>query len=131
MPTYIPIETGVHLQASLSDMIALQWKNDGIVADFVLPGDNAHALRVSFDRPCIIRLVDEMPLSTEKDDSPNIGLISEHFAYRVEGAAFARMQSPAWTLAVGPVVNFRFITGWTCLDVVTGARPNFAVVDRA
>jgi len=131
MPIYEPIETGVALQASLSDMIAFQWKHDGIVADFVLPRDKARVLRVSFDRPRIVRLVDEMPLSTEEDDSPNVGLISENFAYRVEGAAFARMQSPAWKLVVGPVVHFRFITGWTCLDVLSGARPNFVVVDPA
>ena len=70
MPRYIPIDTSVPLQASLSDLASFHWNANGIVADFVLPDDEAHLLRVSFDRQCIVRILDEMPLSTEQDDTP-------------------------------------------------------------
>jgi hypothetical protein len=88
MPRYSPIDAGVPLKASLSDLASLHWSTNGIVADFVLPDDEAHLLRVSFDRQCIIRILDEMPLSTEEDDTPNEGLVSEHFAYRLEVRCF-------------------------------------------
>ena len=71
-----------------------------------------------------------MPLSTEEDDSPNEGLVSEHFAYRLEGAAFARLQSAAWKGVNAPVTHYQFVTGWACLDVLRSATPAFSVVRR-
>jgi hypothetical protein len=130
MPRYGPIDAGVPLQASSSDLVSLHWSTNGIAADFILPGDEAHLLRVSFDRQCIIRILDEMPLSTEQDDTPNEGLVAEHFAYRLEGAAFARVQSVAWKEVNAPVAHYQFVTGWGCLDVLTAATPVFAVVGR-
>ena len=128
MPTYEAIETGVHLRAVASDLLAFEWKTNGITADFVLPGDDAHALRVSFDRPCIVRLFDEMALSTEEEDSPKEGLVSNHFAYRLEGARFSRLQSETWKEVSGPVTHYQFITGWGCMDVLSGGTPSFSVV---
>jgi hypothetical protein len=130
MPRYSPIDAGVPLRASRSDLVSFHWSTNGIVADFVLPGDEAHLLRVSFDRQCIIRILDEMPLSTEEDDTPNEGLVSEHFAYRLEGAAFARLQSSAWKKVNAPVTHYQFVTGWACLDVLTSAAPAFVLVRR-
>lgn len=130
MPKYRPINAGVPPQASRSALADLHWSTNGIVADFVLPDDDARLLRVSFDRQCIIRVLDEMPLSTEEDDTPNEGLVSGHFAYRLEGASFARLQSRAWKEVNGPVTHYQFVTGWACLDVLTAATPAFAVVLR-
>ena len=130
MPRYSPIDAGVPLQASQSDLVSFRWSWNGIAADFILPGDEAHLLRVSFDKQCIIRILDEMPLSTEQDDTPNEGLVSEHFAYQLEGAAFARVQSVAWKEVNAPVAHYQFVTGWGCLDVLTAATPAFAVVGR-
>ncbi|MBA9071484.1 hypothetical protein FHR71_005264 [Methylobacterium sp. RAS18] len=112
-------------------MLAIQWKTAGIIADFILPGSATQALRVSFERQCIVRLLDEMPLSTEEDDTPNEGLVPGHFAYRVEGARFARMQSEAWKEVNKPVSHYLFVTGWGCLDVVSSGKPTFSLVDRS
>jgi hypothetical protein len=125
MPKYIPLAYGYQVQASRSDLVDLSWRPVGIAADFVIPVDAALLLRVSFDRPCIVRLLDEMALGTEDDDDPAIGQVSEHFAYEVEGASFARTQSEAWKVAYGPVTHFRFVTGLTCMDVLSAARPVF------
>lgn len=130
MASYSPIETGIPIRSSDSDLLTFAWKTNGIVADFILPGDEAHALRVSFDRLCIVRLLDEMPLSTEDDDTPSEGLLPEYFAYRVEGARFARIQSDAWKESYKPVSHYRFVTGWGCMDVVSGGVPVFSLVDR-
>lgn len=132
MAKYIPLEIGIDLQASASDLHSFRWRAEkGIEADFFIPGDSEHLLRVSFDRNCIVRLLDEMPLSTENEDSDNEGLVREHFAYRIEGAVFDRSQSDIWKASVsiyGEPSHYRFVTGWTCVDVVTPAKPEFAIV---
>ena len=130
MPRYSPINIGVPLQASRSDLASFRWSTNGITADFILPDDEAHLLRVSFDRPCIVRILDEMPLSTEEDDTPNEGLVPEHFAYWLEGAAFARLQSTAWKEVSETITHYRFITGWACMDVLTATAPVFTVMPQ-
>ena len=130
MPKYHPIEVGVSLSASRSDLVGFQWINNVITASFVLPDDDAHLLQVVFDRPCIVRLLDEMPLSTEDEIEPNEGNISEHIAYNVYDSAFSRAQSESWKLMFQPASHYRFITGWTCMDVLSQAKPSFAVILR-
>jgi hypothetical protein len=130
MPRYYAFDIGVPLQASRSDLASFKWASNGIVAEFILPDDDAKLLRVSFDKPCIVRLLDEMPLSTEEDDTPSEGRVSEHFAYRVEGSAFARHQSEAWKEVCGPVTQYQFVTGWGCVDVLTAALPSFSIEPR-
>lgn len=128
MPLYFPIDATVPLAASLSDLIAFQWAANSITADFLLPHEG-QALRVMFDGPCVVRLLDEMPLSTE-EDGPLVGLVPEHFAYRIEGAAFASAQSATWKEVHSPVSHYRFVTGWACMDVLSPAHPLFSVVER-
>ncbi|MBL8569854.1 MAG: hypothetical protein JNK84_12335 [Phreatobacter sp.] len=130
MPKYQPFDVGVPIQASDSDLVGFQWETRGIRADFIIPHDEFHLLRISFDRQCIVRILDEMPLSTEDDVTPNEGLVSEHFAYRMEGALFARVQSELFKAGLGEKTHYRFITGWACLDVLTSASPSFSIIDR-
>ena len=130
VPRYDPLDIGVPFKASRSDLVAFEWRIDGIVADFLLPGEDARRLRVAFDSPCIVRILDELPLSTEDDDTPNEGLAPDHFAYRLTGARFARLQSQAWKDVFGPVAHYQFVTGDTCLDVLSGGAPSFSVVRR-
>lgn len=125
MPLYLPVDIEIELVASRSDLVAFTWTASGICADFVIPDDPLHLLRVTFDKQCIVRLLDEMPLSTEEDSGPNEGLRTEHFAYKVEGAIFARSQSEAWKLSSGAPLHWRFVTGCTCLDVLSSALPKF------
>ena len=93
-------------------------------------GDETHDLRVQFARPEIIRILDEMPLSTESEETPKVGLVPDHFAYRVEGALFWNSQAEALKIVYPEAQHYRFITGWTCIDVVSVAGPIFAVVLR-
>jgi hypothetical protein len=131
MPTYEAIDAGVHLQAVASDLIAFEWRTDGIRADFILPDDDAHALRVTFNRSCIVRLLDELALSTEEEDTPSRGRAGSHFAYRVEGARFGSAQSKEWKFVEGPVAHYQFVTGWGCMDVLSAGPPSFSLVPRS
>ncbi|WP_316359221.1 hypothetical protein [Devosia sp.] len=132
MPAYRPIDSGIPLKASASDLVNFRWRRDGISADFAFPDERL--LRVTFDRPCIVRLLDEMPLSTE-EDGPVSGLVADHFAYELSGASFERMQSEmwkeVWKLQLGSMHHFRFVTGGGCMDVISPAQPTFLIVARS
>ena len=105
MPTYFPIDAGVSFACDESDLIAINWRRDNLSADFILPGVEGRLVRVRFNEATIVRLVDEFPLSTEQDTKTE-GLVSRHFAYRVEGAMFADTQSEAWKVNFHPTNHF-------------------------
>jgi len=130
MPRYEPIDAGLSFKVSVSDLIAFHWDTNGIQADFVVPDDEGHLLRVTFNRQCIVRILDEMALSTETDDTPSEGLVPEHFAYRVYDAVFLRLQSEAWKCTQENLTHYRFITGWACLDVLSSAYPSFELREQ-
>ncbi|WP_206073839.1 hypothetical protein [Mesorhizobium sophorae] len=113
-----------------SDLLEFRWTDDAVVADFIIPGDEHHVLRVLFTNPVIIRILDEMPLSTEDESTPKEGNVPHHFAYRVEGAVFETTQSETWKFTQQPATHYRFLTGWTCLDVLSAKEPTFQVVKR-
>ena len=127
MPKYFPIDIGLNLDAGKSDLLRIDYGTNYLSADFILLDDEAHCLRVKFDADTIIRLLDEMPLSTEDEPSDVEGLIPHHFAYRVEGAVFAQTQSTVWLDTMRPA-HYRFVTGSVCMDVLAAAEPNFKVV---
>ena len=126
---YFPIDAGVAFDCVGSDLLKIDWSVARLAADFIV--DDARAIRVRFDGSTIIRLLDEMPLSTEGAGSAGVkGLVSNHFAYRVEGAVFAATQSEVYKDVFGPVEHYQFVTGCGCMDVLTGVAPTFEVVDR-
>lgn len=127
LPRYFPIDAGLSFNCVQSDLLAIRWTTDSLSADFILPGTEERALRVCFNGATIVRLLDEMPLSTEQGTKDE-GLVSGHFAYRVEGSTFADMQSEAWKLTWHPVRHYEFITGSGCMDVLSRAHPSFEVV---
>jgi hypothetical protein len=98
------------------------------MAEFVIPRDNQRVLRIQFERVEIIRTLDEMALSTETEETPNEGLLANHFAYVVDGALFWNQQSEAFKAVFAKARHFRFITGWTCLDVIAEGEPKLSVV---
>jgi hypothetical protein len=128
LPRYFPIDAGVSFDCVQSDLLAIRWTTDSLSADFILPETEGRALRVCFNGATIVRLLDEMPLSTEQG-TENEGLVSRHFAYRVEGSTFADTQSEAWKSVWHPVCHYEFITGSGCMDVLSRAGPSFEVVD--
>jgi hypothetical protein len=130
LPKYHAIEQPLEIKSSLSDLIALAWEGRRIVADFTIPDDGEQALRVRFDKTHIVRILDEMPLSTESEDTKSEGLVSEHFAYIVEDSLFWKSQSEAFKSVFNKARHYRFITGWTCLDVISDAAPIVTVTVR-
>jgi len=125
MPLYFPLEAPVKFDCVSSDLLHFDWQNKS--ADFSIPDDEEHVLRVRFANDVIVRMLDEMPLSIETDPSASRGLVPHHFAYRVEGAPFGENQPEAWA-ALGRLQHYQFVTGWGCVDVLTTGEPEFVVV---
>ena len=130
MPVYHAIEQPLAIEASLSDLITLTWWDRGIIADFIVPGHDEQALRVHFDKAHIVRILDEMPLSTENEDSRSEDLVPNHFAYFVEGTLFWKSQSETFQAVFKEARHYRFVTGWTCLDVISDVEPSISVIIR-
>jgi hypothetical protein len=132
MPKYTPIDITPRIRSSLSDVIEFRWiEPPKITADFIIPDDPTHALRVCFEKVEIVRILDEMPLSTEPEETANEGLVPDHLAYSVADATFWLTQSDALKTARPLLRHYRFITGWTCIDVISETSPTFLVAPRA
>lgn len=129
MPKFFPIDAGINYGCVPSDLLDIRWEVNEFSADFALLEDEKHLIRVSFEGNTIVRILDEMPLSTENDLAEVDGLVPHHFAYRVEGAPFAAIQSEAWKRVVGSVHHYQFVTGWGCLDVLSGREPRIELVE--
>jgi len=128
VPNYTPIEIPAPVRSSQSDVLDFHWdKGRRITADFLIPGDAEHALRLTVDRVEVVRLLDEMPISTAADTA-NLGLVPDHLAYEVADSAFWAQQSEALKLTFPGLRHYRFITGWTCIDVLSLVKPEFAIV---
>ncbi|GLK56151.1 hypothetical protein JOD31_001066 [Methylopila capsulata] len=128
MIVYEPLPLPVRIQASLSGLADFHWSFGGITADFWIPDDEAHVLRVIFNTPCIVRIVDEFALSTERPEGSFEGLVPENFAYVMRGDPFEAAQSETWKFVIKANSHYRFVTGWACLDVLAASAPSFEII---
>ncbi|SDR98822.1 hypothetical protein [Bradyrhizobium canariense] len=127
MPTFKPIDSGISMKTSLSTLDRLVLDSGALEAEFFIPEDANRRLQVAFPHVEIMRTLDEMPLSTEETEKW-VGLNTEHFAYEVVGAHFWKSQSWAFKEVHKDLKHYVFITGWTCLDVISRHPPRFSIV---
>lgn len=66
-------------------------------------------------------------LSTEEHPLDKEGLVPQNFAYLVEGSRFYRSQSDMLPTTLPKARHYRFVTGWTCLDVISMLEPKFEI----
>lgn len=130
MPTFKPVDSGVIMKCSESDLDRLVLDRDALEANFFIPEDPDKRLRIAFPRVEIMRTLDEMPLSTEEAEKW-IGLKADHFAYEVVDAHFWRSQSWTFREVHKDLKHYVFITGGTCLDVISRYPPAFSVVNAS
>jgi hypothetical protein len=112
-------------------MLDLRWKSEELRATFYIPEDEENILHVEFERALIVRILDEMPLSTEGDKSEGFeGHAPDHLAYRPQGSFFWRMQSEAFKFSNPSAKHYLFVTGWACLDVISSLAPKLLVAAK-
>jgi hypothetical protein len=126
MIRYTPLECGVTRKSHLVDLRSFDWQAK--VADWDFPDDSNRILRVRFFGSIIVRILDDFPLSTETASEDWEGLVRDHFAYLVEGDAFFAAQSESWKTLEGATRHYRFLTGNTCMDVISSSPPTFETV---
>jgi hypothetical protein len=130
VPNLVSIEIPVEIRSSQSDIVDFHLHEGRKVrVDFLMPDDPERLLRLSLDSVEVVRLLDEMAMSTEMD-TPMVGLVPDNLAYEVTGSAFWAQQSEALRLTRPKLRHYRFVTGWTCLDALTEATPSFAIVEK-
>ena len=87
-------------------------------------------LQIFFPNQCIVRVLDEMAISTETEFERCEGLVADHFAYRVEGDPFVDGQSEMWRIVREPFEHYRFHTDDSCLNVISANPPSFGLVQK-
>ncbi len=125
--TAIPVIDGM---PEVVDLLHLRMEARALRAEFSFGGDDPRRLAVTFSAVAVLRALDDAHWSTEHDE-PCEGLSKHHFAYEVDGARFWRAQSSLITDQRGrrqPFRHYAFLTGWTCVDVISDQRPIFAML---
>ena len=95
--------------------------------EWVVERADVRNVTVNFYCDVIVRILDEIALSTEISPDELSGLVSHHFAYEVEGDAFFAAQSEVWRTLNPGAKHYRFITGNWCLDVIASNPPSFLI----
>jgi hypothetical protein len=87
-------------------------------------------LRISFKKAEIYRVVDSLAM-LDVETTPIDGKVETyHFGYTVENAAFALQFGEKIFASEKPMTHYRFITGDSCLDVITSSPIHMRVHDR-
>ena len=130
MAHWIPLPLDTPIRCSVSELITLRSDGSAISATFTVPHDETKALHVHFhDSYGVMRMCDEHVLNLEDYQTPQQGLIEEHFLYQVEGADFL-LNQPAVKDSYPGAKHFRCVTGGTCLDVIANDPPTVMLVSR-
>ncbi|MEX2739902.1 hypothetical protein AB3480_00385 [Rhizobium mongolense] len=111
----IPIDGVTAVNTSLS---AVKLDRGKLFADFSID-DRPLAVRVTIADVVVHRLIDGIELPKEELE-PHSGLSRDHLAYSLTGSRFFEIFSP---MINGHSAHYRFITGTSCLDVISKARP--------
>ncbi len=123
MRNYQPIDVGVEIDCILSDLYSINWTPLGAVLEFFIP-DSDEVLKIAFVGMVVVRVLDELHISTEDDPKDRHGMIAHHFAYKVTGHAFKGIQSE---LLRDDGLHYQFITGNGCADVISQHPPSITI----
>jgi hypothetical protein len=115
VPIEYPGEPAAHLPGC--DLDRVHWRTSWFAADFAVL--RFGLLRVSFAGEFIVTFLDEVFLAGEQAN----GLVANHFAYAVDGFDSSLAKSFR-----EPPKCFRFLTGFTCMEVLAANAPHFEVV---
>lgn len=127
---FYPIDMGVAEPVQPDGGVTARCDGQGTFLWFDLWQRPDCVLQVHFPNDCIIRILDDLAISTESEPEQWQGLIADHFAYRVEGDSFERQQSETWRTINEAAVHYRFHTGESCLNVMSINPPRFALIPK-
>ncbi len=123
---YCPMEFDLRAGATSADIRRLVMElisgANVLTAYFSVAGQRDF-LKVAFPHADIFRVIDDMHLPLEEDGDLIIGHVPNHFAYRVEGGPFWAQQREVLEAVSPGSTHYRFVTGGSCLDVISRHEP--------
>lgn len=123
---YYPMDFDLQAGAVFADIIRIVMElisgSNVMKAHFFVPGQSEF-VKVYFPHVDIFRVIDDMHLPFEEMDILTTGHVSDHFVFRVEGAPFWASQQELLQDLRPETKHFRFVTGGSCLDVISCHEP--------
>jgi hypothetical protein len=131
MSTFISMQTDLPIRQDRCSLFDVSWRDGGVVALFCISERTApepQAVRVTFKKIIVMRIVDEMVYSLEERGA-DIGITRDGFAYEVTDSQFLRTLTDASNLTYKNPRQYTFISLSDCLEVISNNSPQFDVVD--
>jgi|GEM_PF-1598993 len=125
---YIPIEFNINAPATAAEIDRLVMERDRmtgtdkLTVSFSIAG-RRDLVNVAFPHVELLRVIEELHLPLEESDIPRVGVIANHFAYKIQGSPFWAAQREVFETALPGSEHYRFVTGGQCLDVVSRDQP--------
>lgn len=130
---YVPLDFDLRVPCTAAEMYRLEMvcgpENEGnrLVADFSV-GESSQYVRVDFPHVEIVRVIDEVYIPLEEAAAKVVGHIAGHFAYRIVGSSFWAPQREAFQVYLPGSEHYLFVTGGSCLDVISRFEPSISWV---
>lgn len=130
---YHPIFFDLRDNAASADIHRLEMHHEQAVGvnrltAYISVAGQTEFVRIAFSHVELFRVIDDMHLPLEEADSLTMGHISNHFAYRIEGSPFWAPQREAFEAVLPGSTHYRFVTGGSCLDVISRDQPDISWV---
>lgn len=125
MARYYPLTIGFVVSAKDCTLSVLQWQNRSIWLDLASLAKGIPLVRARISDVAVHRLTHDLSIANEDQEGTH-GIVRDHLAYQVKGAAFVRDmleadKDPPWR----GMRHFRIIYLNGCLDVISAAPPKF------
>jgi hypothetical protein len=130
---YHPIDFDLEIRATSADIHHLEMSSEQesgankLTAYISVEGWSGF-VRVTFPHVDIFRVIDDVHLPLEENDMLTVGQVSNHFAYLIEGSPFWAAQREVFEAVLPGATHHRFVTGGSCLDVISREQPEISCV---
>ncbi len=122
---YRPIQIK-KVSAVNANLISLRYCHGQLLVDYSTD-DVPIIVRASIPSVATYRLVDGVTMPSDEIEQQE-GLSPDNMLYLVSGAKYAEQFRP---MIEGRLLHFRFVTGISCLDVLTTARPHIRKIGHS
>jgi len=121
MPKYIPLQTGLNVDASKMSLAGTRQKGFAFFADYA-DSEAGSIIRVSFQKTFIFKVAVSVDTPYE-EKTPIEGLVKNHFGYMMWHSFFWEIHKESIESADEKLRHYRFVTPESCLDIIASTDP--------
>jgi hypothetical protein len=130
---YHPIAFDLRIEATSAEIHRLEMScnaEDGAnrLTTYISVAGQSGFVRITFPHVDIFRVIDDVQLPLEESDRLRVGHVTNHFAYLIEGSPFWAAQREVFEAVLPGSAHHRFVTGGSCLDVISREQPEISCV---